>query len=46
VHVEQMAEVHQTKLDDLQCLCANCHRIEHRLLKLALEDKISFPPNR
>jgi len=29
VQVENMAEAHQTKLEDLQCLCANCHRIEH-----------------
>jgi hypothetical protein len=33
VQVENMAEAHQTKLEDLQCLCANCHRVEHRLLK-------------
>jgi hypothetical protein len=45
VQVEQMAGAHQTKLEDLQCLCANCHRVEHRLLKLALEDKASSPPN-
>jgi 5-methylcytosine-specific restriction protein A len=36
LRVEDMAEAHQTRLEDLQCLCANCHRVEHRLLKLAL----------
>jgi len=34
VQVEDMAEGHKTKLEDLQCLCANCHRVAHRLLKL------------
>ncbi|MBR0749340.1 hypothetical protein JQ582_35970 [Bradyrhizobium japonicum] len=29
-----MAEGHKPTLDDLQCLCANCHRVAHRLLKL------------
>lgn len=28
---------HATKLEDLQCLCANCHRLEHRLLRKAAE---------
>ena len=23
----------ETKLDDLQCLCANCHRVVHREMK-------------
>ncbi|WP_440639740.1 HNH endonuclease [Bradyrhizobium sp. PUT101] len=36
VQVEEMADGHTTRLEDLQCLCANCHRVEHRLLKLAL----------
>jgi 5-methylcytosine-specific restriction protein A len=31
-HVSQMAEGHKTTLDDLQCLCANCHRLVHRIL--------------
>lgn len=31
--VQNMTEGHVTKLDDLQCLCANCHRIVHRVLK-------------
>lgn len=34
VQVADMAEGHQTQLEDLQCLCANCHRVVHRLLKL------------
>jgi hypothetical protein len=33
IHVEDMSETHRTKLEDLQCLCANCHRVVHRLLK-------------
>ncbi|MDG9930342.1 MULTISPECIES: hypothetical protein [unclassified Pseudomonas] len=33
VQVAAMADEHQTRLEDLQCLCANCHRIVHRLLK-------------
>lgn len=32
--VSQMAEGHVTHLDELQLLCANCHRVEHRRLKL------------
>ena len=35
VQVEEMPEGHRTRLEDLQCLCANCHRVEHRRLKLA-----------
>lgn len=31
-YVSEMAEGHRTTLDDLQCLCANCHRLVHRLL--------------
>lgn len=31
--VRHMKEGHVTKLEDLQCLCANCHRVVHRLLK-------------
>jgi hypothetical protein len=31
--VHTMAANHRTTLDALQCLCANCHRLEHRLLK-------------
>jgi hypothetical protein len=35
-HVGDMDDGHQTRLDDLQCLCANCHRVRHRELKLAV----------
>lgn len=31
--VSQMQSGHLTKLEDLQCLCANCHRYVHRILK-------------
>lgn len=31
--VHKMEEGHMTKLGDLMCLCANCHRVEHRKLK-------------
>ncbi|MDI2077961.1 hypothetical protein ABIF68_003515 [Bradyrhizobium japonicum] len=37
VLVEDMTEGHKTKLDDLECLCANCHRVEHRRIKIELE---------
>lgn len=33
VHVADMAPWHKTSLDQLRCLCANCHRILHRRLK-------------
>jgi 5-methylcytosine-specific restriction protein A len=42
VRVENMSEGHRTKLEDLQCLCANCHRVAHRLLKMAID----VPPPR
>jgi 5-methylcytosine-specific restriction protein A len=35
VPVNTMKEDHLTRLDDLRCLCASCHRAEHR--RLALE---------
>jgi hypothetical protein len=31
--VSQMNSGHQTRLEDLQCLCANCHRYLHRTMK-------------
>jgi hypothetical protein len=34
VQVVDMAESHRTRLEDVQCLCANCHRVVHRLQKL------------
>ncbi|MFC4452370.1 EVE domain-containing protein [Deinococcus sonorensis] len=33
IQVKDMAGKHVTVLDDLQCLCANCHRVEHRRLR-------------
>lgn len=29
IAVSDMMEIHSTKLDELQCICANCHRIIH-----------------
>jgi hypothetical protein len=31
--VAHMEEGHETRLEELQCLCANCHRVTHRELK-------------
>lgn len=33
--VSEMGSDHATSLDDLQCLCANCHRVVHRELRMA-----------
>ena len=33
-HISEMAEGHRTTLDELQCLCANCHRLLHRILSM------------
>lgn len=33
VQVQHMGTKHFTKLSDLKCLCANCHRFVHRLLR-------------
>jgi hypothetical protein len=33
VAVSDMSPNHRTKLSDLQCLCANCHRIVHHQLR-------------
>jgi len=35
VQVMEMAPSHRTRLEDLQCLCANCHRVVHALFKKA-----------
>lgn len=32
IPLKDMDEGHETKVEDLLCLCANCHRIEHRRL--------------
>lgn len=34
IEVADMGEGHETKLDELRCLCANCHRVVHKELKL------------
>lgn len=36
VQVRDMPVNHGTLLEDLQCLCANCHRFVHRLLRRGL----------
>jgi predicted HNH restriction endonuclease len=33
IQVADMGEQHKTTLDQLRCLCANCHRVLHRKLK-------------
>jgi hypothetical protein len=38
VQVQHMAEGHITKLEDVECLCASCHRFVHRLLRKGLAD--------
>lgn len=35
-HVEDMQPGHATNLEDLKCLCSNCHRVLHRALSLGL----------
>jgi hypothetical protein len=42
VQVQDMTENHRTTLDSLQCLCANCHRLEHKILKAEGQDGV--PP--
>lgn len=34
--VAAMAPGHQTRIEDLECLCANCHRVVHRRLKVEI----------
>jgi hypothetical protein len=34
--IGQMSEGHITRLEDLECLCANCHRVTHREIKIKL----------
>jgi len=52
IQVADMGEQHKTTLDQLRCLCANCHRVLHRKLKAqvvhpipanALPDVMSAP---
>lgn len=35
-HVADMGPGHKTTMEDLKCLCANCHRVLHRKLALGL----------
>lgn len=35
-HIADMSEGHRSRLEDLECLCANCHRVVHRLLREAI----------
>jgi 5-methylcytosine-specific restriction protein A len=35
-HVANMEPGHATSLDDLRCLCANCHRVLHRAISLGV----------
>ncbi|WP_282029710.1 HNH endonuclease [Paracoccus marcusii] len=32
--ISEMTAGHRTRLADLQCLCANCHRVVHKLMKM------------
>ena len=34
IPLKDMSESHETNIEDLLCLCANCHRAEHRRLAL------------
>lgn len=43
-HVAGMQANHKTSLDDLKCLCANCHRVLHRSLSLGMAFDIAPPP--
>jgi hypothetical protein len=36
IHVADMEGSHETKLEDLRCLCANCHRVLHREITLGV----------
>jgi predicted HNH restriction endonuclease len=42
-HLSQMEADHETRLEDLQCLCASCHRVTHRELRHRLEGAIAPP---
>lgn len=33
IHISEMPDGHKTTLEDVQCLCANCHRLVHRMLR-------------
>lgn len=37
--VSEMGQGHKTRLEDLQCLCANCHRLTHRKMREAFASR-------
>jgi hypothetical protein len=39
IAVSDMSNDHVTHLEDLQCLCANCHRVVHEKLKQLLKNR-------
>jgi hypothetical protein len=41
-HVANMDAGYETHLDDLMCLCANCHRVLHRALTLGVPFEIEI----
>lgn len=41
--IADMGEGRETSLDDLQCLCANCHRVTHFEMKLAADEERRVP---
>ncbi len=44
--VAAMTAGHRTRLEDVECLCANCHRIVHRLMKRGLRRTSVLPRDR
>lgn len=44
--VSRMEPEHRTKLEDLECLCASCHRLVHKLIAMEIdESSILWPKN-
>lgn len=41
VAISKMAAGHKTRLKDLECLCANCHRVTHRELRNKLRAAVA-----
>jgi len=46
VQVSDMAQGHITTLSDLECLCANCHRVTHKELRLAAQESLEHDERR
>jgi 5-methylcytosine-specific restriction protein A len=44
VQVSEMKPEHKTRLDDLMCICANCHRVTHKELREAAKRLASEIP--